>query len=146
MAPFYSCNWRSMLTSILSIRNTESHRYVKAVRHGKSGAPPRCRLIKIRRTLNFSLRSIAYIDFVRNGFVKFAYKNTLRKKIPQGNFAMYGYFKRRIRPMNGNSFTLPEAAFAMPRIISTKKMMPINCSAAEIMPGTNGIKPSARFK
>ena len=66
---------------------------MKAVRHGKSGAPPRCRLIKIRRTLNFSLRSIAYIDFVRNGFAKFAYKNTLRKKIPQGNFAMYGYFK-----------------------------------------------------
>ena len=75
---------RSKLNCFLSIRNTESHRYVKAVRHGKSGAPPRCRLMKIRRTLNFSLRSIAYIDFVRNGFAKFAYKNTLRKKIPQG--------------------------------------------------------------
>ena len=34
MAPFYSCNWRSMLTSILSIRNTESHRFsfVRSVR------------------------------------------------------------------------------------------------------------------
>lgn len=53
---------------------------MKAVRHGKSGAPPRCRLIKIRRTLNFSLRSIAYIDFVRNGFAKFAYKIPCERK------------------------------------------------------------------
>ena len=87
---------------------------------------------------------------MRNGFAKFAYKNTLRKKIPQGNFAMYGYFKRRIRPMNGSSFTLPEAAFAMPRIISTKKMMPINCSAAEIMrpalPVRFGCSTAARFR